>query len=539
MELPELPPKHVADDLLYLYRISFHATFPMIDWQSFGQTYDSVYRQQSLRDVPQAWAALLFAVFACGTLPRHLRNGEEYSEVSRKMLDLATDDLALDHVRTAVLTSVFLVELNRKSAGWTWLGIAVRIAQDIGLHLGHVKGQYIDQVINRPVWWTIYVCDRLVFLASQDLLKTADDARLLSLELGRSAMISDTDCEPDLSSPGKKGDSLDDGRHSQSPLVPTVHVIQDISRLLSVLKEPAIPTSTLHVFDALFEDCMTLFPAHHQINAQSYIDPHQIPPVIYLQNARLVLHRHNVRIKDPPGFRSAAIDQCTRVAKDTTRFLARCMQDTPGPPIQFQGSRDPWKGSLVSAASAFFCTHIWRCALFLSFRSDYEGALLCARAIASIGNARPVNVACGRYLEFFLQRLTSRPLEGSTISDTDEELVVLASGDLQGSAQNSWVWKDGEQQPNQSNPVSPVNPTPITALDDDLTWSNWDGVVDSLQRLLNVQRQRQQQQHEHKVALSLPSQTQQQPIHLASPISPGGTETPQSGSSRIRIADIM
>lgn len=162
LELPELPPKHVADELLYLYRISFHATFPLLDWTNFSQEYESVYRQRSLREVPQVWGALLFAVFACGTLPRYLRDGQDYSEKARKLLDLSVDDLTLDHVRTAVLTSVFLVELNRKSAGWTWLGIAVRMGQDIGLHVSNVKGSFVDQVVDRPVWWTLYVCDRFV-----------------------------------------------------------------------------------------------------------------------------------------------------------------------------------------------------------------------------------------------------------------------------------------------------------------------------------------------------------------------------------------
>ena len=161
-DLPDLPPRHVADELIYLYRLSFHAVFPLLDWDSFVEEYESVYGQRSLRTVPRVWSALLFAVLACGTLPQHLRNGEEYSEKSRKLLDLSADDLTVDHVRTAVLTSVFLVELNRKSAGWTWLGIAVRIGQDIGLHIDETAKPCTDHVVDRPVWWTVYVCDRFV-----------------------------------------------------------------------------------------------------------------------------------------------------------------------------------------------------------------------------------------------------------------------------------------------------------------------------------------------------------------------------------------
>ncbi|KAL8860741.1 MAG: hypothetical protein Q9178_002771 [Gyalolechia marmorata] len=532
LDLPELPPKHVGDELLYLYRISFHATFPLLDWTTFSQEYESVYRQRSLREVPQVWSALLFAVFACGTLPRYLRDGQDYSEKARKLLDLSADDLTLDHVRTAVLTSVFLVELNRKSAGWTWLGIAVRMGQDIGLHVPIVKSSFIDQVIDRPVWWTVYVCDRL-----------------LSLELGRPAMIHDDEC--DINPPPRA--DTNDGEESvraeatpaQSPLVPTVQIIRGISKLLKLLKEPVIPPSTLQSFDVLFDDCMDLFPAHHQINTHGPLDPHQIPPLIYLQNARLMLHRHNLTTKNAPESRSQAADECTKIAKGTATLLSRCMLDGSGLPTLSQGGHESWRGLFISGANAFLCTHVWRCSLFLCFRAEYEDALICARASAAMGSARPVNVACGRYFEFFLQRLLSKVDEGGNLYEADEELLALVSGDLQGSAESAWVWNDSESRTaaNPSRHFSPVNTTAHTALNDDHSWSSWDGLTDTLSRLQQKQRQRQQPpQQRLPIPLTLPSQVQQPPGHLASPVSPGGTggtETPQSGSSRIRIADIM
>ncbi|KAL8942623.1 MAG: hypothetical protein Q9216_001536 [Gyalolechia sp. 2 TL-2023] len=528
LELPELPPKATADELLYLYRISFHVTFPMLDWSSFSQEYESVYRQNSLREVPQAWSALLFAVLACGTLPQSLRDGQGYSDQSRKLLDLSTDEYTVDHVRAAVLTSVFLGESNCKSASWTWLGIAVRIGQDIGLHIRDVKGPFIDQAASRLVWWTVYVCDRLV-----------------SLEHGRPAMISDDDYEFDLPNTTSAGERP--GEHArrpvtsvQSPLVITVQVIRVISKLLKVLKEPSIPPSSLQAFDVLFEDCTDLFPAHHQFNAFGTIDPHEMPPLIYLQNARLMLHRHNLGIKSKASARLHATDECTRIAKQSTRLLGRCMSDTP---IQGQMGHERWRSSLVSAANAFLCTHIWRCSLFLCLRQEYEDALVCVRASAAIGSARTINVACGRYLDFFLQRLLSKLPDGTGSVEVDEEMLALVSGDLQGDAENSWIWKDmeGASHSNESTRFSPINATPVTAHEDEShSWSDWDGILDRLARLLQANRQRQQQySQEGRIPLKLPSQVQQQPVHLASPISPGGSETAHSGLSRIRIADIM
>ncbi|KAI4124622.1 MAG: hypothetical protein LQ338_004701 [Usnochroma carphineum] len=547
-DFPELPPKHIADELLYLYRISFQATFPLLDWSPFNEEYETVYRRRSLREVSPVWSALLFAVFACGTLPQSLRDGQEYSNSSRKLLDLLTDDLTVDHVRAAVLTSVFLVESNRKSAGWTWLGIAIRIGQDIGLHVQNAKGTFMDQVINRPVWWTVYVCDRFVFV-DRGTGVFADQARLLSLELGRPAMINDDDCEVDLPSPsgteGKQGDNARRyGAPAQLPLVPTVQVIRGISKLLKWLKEPTISPLVVQSFELLFDECMDLFPAYHQMNAFGSLDPHEIPPVIYLQNARLILHRHNLTIKNTTSARLQVINKCVDIARQSTRYLARCMPIGSGEPLHARAGHDRWWGPLTSAANAFLCTHIWRCSLFLSFRGEYEDALVCAQVSAAIGAARPVNVACGRYLEFFLQKLLPKLQNGADPLETDEEMLALVSGDLQGSADTSWIWRDvdGGDQVDQSRPNSPINPTPVTAHDDDYcTWSNWDGVVDTLQRLLQGKRRQQQQypEQEMRIPLNPPAQVQQQPVHLASPVSPGGSETPQSGSSRIRIADIM
>ncbi|KAI4149758.1 MAG: hypothetical protein L6R39_002419 [Caloplaca ligustica] len=367
-------------------------------------------------------------------------------------------------------------------------------------------------------------------------------------------MINDDDCEISLPSPkgvgGKRGDNA--RRHeaqAQPPLVPIVHIIRGISKLVRSLKEPTISPLVVQSFDLLFEECMDLFPAHHQINAFGSIDPHEIPPVIYLQNARLMLHRHNLSLKNTASARSHAIDKCVEIAKQSTRYLARCMPNVSGEAIHARTGHDRWRGPLTSAASAFLCTHIWRCSLFLSFRAEYEDASVCAQASAAIGAARPVNIACGRYLEFFLQRLLNRLQDEPDSLETDEEMLALASGDLQGSADNSWIWKDvgSGGQEEQNRQFSPINPTPVTAHEDDLyVWSNWDGVLDMLRRLLEGRRQEQHHQHQHqypqqeaRIPLKLPAQVQQQPVHLASPVSPGTSETPQSGSSRIRIADIM
>ena len=157
--LPGLPPKQVADVLLRQYHFTLHPTIPVLHWHAFQEQYDAVYREGSLHSVPRIWVGLLFAVFAVGTLHRDWKEGQKYLEISRSQIDMWTEDLTLDHARAALLTSIFLVEMNLKSAGWTWLGVATRTAFDIGLHCEAGTWPAIEEEMRRRVWWCIYACD--------------------------------------------------------------------------------------------------------------------------------------------------------------------------------------------------------------------------------------------------------------------------------------------------------------------------------------------------------------------------------------------
>lgn len=166
VSLPDLPPKHVADELLQHYRNSTQLALPIIHWPSFIQSYESIYRERSLQCVPRVQGALLFVTLAFGSLRHSLQSGQGYLERSKGMIDLWDEELSIDHVRCALLTSIFLVETNLKSAGWAWLGFSIRIAQDIGIFFdaGSEIGNWplLEQEMRKRVWWSVYAYDRLV-----------------------------------------------------------------------------------------------------------------------------------------------------------------------------------------------------------------------------------------------------------------------------------------------------------------------------------------------------------------------------------------
>ncbi|KAL9099934.1 MAG: hypothetical protein Q9163_004636, partial [Psora crenata] len=523
--LPGLPPKDVADVLLHQYRYTIHPTLPMLHWHSFQDQYEAVYRDGSLHNVPRVWSALLFAVFACGTLHRSWHEGQKYLEVSRSLIDLWTEDLTLDHARAALLNCMFLVESNLKSAGWTWIGIAVRICFDIGLHCEAGTWSPIEEEMRRRVWWSIYACDCL-----------------LSLELGRPAMVKEDDCDVGMPSP-VDDQYISEGSQwtqptpemSTSPLLPTIRVIGGIARLLGLLKGPIISEQALQVYDTHFDTVMKNFPAQHQLRANDYIDPIEIPAMIYLQNARLVLHRHNLTPLCDAETRSTAIDRCAIAAKDTTKLLRRCMQDPPpGSHSKITAREDTWEKRMVSAVSAFFCTHIWRCTLFLCFRFDFESALTCAQASAVFGDTRRVNTACGRYLDFFLSQLIAK-LKCAVKLDMDEEMIAYVSGDLQGSFQSSWIWQESKGDVHVGRPLQcsinndaaameKVALKEATVHNEDGEWAGWDKIIRRIEELAYEQRQekRQEQQRHVLPAIQLPP--------------PGASPSPSMSTSRDRLS---
>ena len=74
--------------------------------------------------------------------------------MSRSLIDLWTDEVGLDHIRTALLDSHFLVETNIKSAGTTvttHIGCAVRSSLDIELHCETSIWSTIEEKMYRRV----------------------------------------------------------------------------------------------------------------------------------------------------------------------------------------------------------------------------------------------------------------------------------------------------------------------------------------------------------------------------------------------------
>src|SRR5204863_2399999 len=164
--LPSLPPVNLADHLFTQYFSYVHSVLPILHWDSLMKDYDRVCKAGSFRGVPRAWVAVLFAVLACGSLhtldPDMIAEGQEYLTKSISLIDLWPDRFSMDQARAALLVSIYLYEKNRRSSSWVWVGLAVRIAQDLELHIESGLWPPFDAESRRRLWWALYAWERFV-----------------------------------------------------------------------------------------------------------------------------------------------------------------------------------------------------------------------------------------------------------------------------------------------------------------------------------------------------------------------------------------
>ncbi|SPQ27239.1 08af13b7-cebe-4173-9f3f-97b97a1a679b [Thermothielavioides terrestris] len=469
-----LPPRQTTEALLRAYYASTHSMTPILHWTTFTQTIDGIYRQGNPLRVSQAFMSMFFAVLAVGRLftaedeQNRVYPAPALLESARLMIDPWCNEFDLDHARALVLVTIALNELNLKSAAWSWLGSAVRVAQDLGLHAEPATASLIENEMRRRTWWTIYILDRS-----------------LAVELGRPMLIDDSDCDVTLPAAiddhhlSERGQRLPDGVEALThSLLAIVHVVRSYPALGRALASPVIAPTRLATFDQHFAACRRTFPPACNPASSAALIPTFLNPLTYLLHARLLLHRHNLLPSCPPDVRLIAIEQCMHTALETAALLSRTST-----------------ASLAEGATALLTTHVFRCALILLLTGCFEQAAECIRALAAINDHRDVAVPCGRFLAFFISALSSRRAEiaaylaqqqapppaaqppspygppppppphgpsPAAVHDAlmrDEELLAYVSADMQAGLDTAWVWA-GSTEREATAPLPAPAPAP-------------------------------------------------------------------------------
>jgi hypothetical protein len=220
-------------------------------------------------------------------------------------------------------------------------------------------------------------------------------------------------------------------------LLATIHVTRLMAPIARLFRSLCITNETLLKFDGHLGTCLSLFPQSLSVGSTSPIDPRNMMPLIYFQNSRLMLYRHNLSPSCSPEQRSNAVRHCVSAAHDTSKIIMRCMTIDGHPHAEVERH-------LVLSATTLLCTHIWRAMLFLLFRPLDDSFFALVRAASIIGTTKSVNISCGRYLSFCLRKLCETMEIPMAIDlEQDEETIAYLSGDLQAGT-NSWIWGNVE-----------------------------------------------------------------------------------------------
>ena len=324
-------------------------------------------------------------------------------------------------------------------------------------------------------------------------------------------MISDDDYDVQLPKQLSEQSVLegDVGSVDQALLFPSlVHVARSMGQLhKTLLRCPVIGRTTLETYERNFTACLDALPVKYNPKAEGYLEPYCLPAIVCLQNARFTLHRHNISPVCPLEVRQSALNYCLSIALDTSRLITRCLQNPPGLDRSLM-----MNSNLTPRASActMVCTHICRCVLVLLFRREYDAALECVRISAMIGDSPSANVASGRYIAFFLSCMLDRLKQNNMENmEWDEEMIAYMSGDMQGTAESSWVWQDeassssssaADFEDNNTGGLSPGADELWSAREgegegeEDELWEGWQYLEETIE-FLRSEKQQQQQQH--------------------------------------------
>jgi hypothetical protein len=340
------------------------------------------------------------------------------------------------------------------------------------------------------------------------------------------------------------------------------------------LRARTVTRDILQTYDEHFRAMYNQFPEQLQSHSDSWLEPFAFSSIVPLLMLRFQLYRHNLNTHATAQERTEALERCHSVSFDTVRYLARTMLTPPSSPYRAslgQGSQT-WQQMLDAVVHNLLCRHVWRCTLILCLRGDYRSALTCVHFSKAIGNARKLNIACGRYLAFFLDHLIKRVVAGIPQHEleADLEMIAYGSGDLQSNLTSGFVWA-GVQTGQPEGLGAGGSSTLRSLLDEEsvgtalLTeneandWGGWEHVERQIARLMDEQNRRQHVQYTSYPPSLSQSPVYQRPEHsetkrvqLAPPegtSSPGSAtgpganprrgSTPPSGASRIRIANII
>ncbi|KAI9370114.1 putative Zn(II)2Cys6 transcription factor [Aspergillus egyptiacus] len=166
-----LPPKEEANALLALYFNTVNLMIPCIDEDSFRETYRQM-QVDGLASVRRSWLGILSVIFALAinvTAPTSptpelaTRSQTYFTQALELMRPYILGRSSLEMLQLFLLMETYSEGTPSASLTWTFHGLAVKGAYQLGLHVVGLKGESeLDREIRARLWYWCVMNDRLL-----------------------------------------------------------------------------------------------------------------------------------------------------------------------------------------------------------------------------------------------------------------------------------------------------------------------------------------------------------------------------------------
>ncbi|KAH7110674.1 fungal-specific transcription factor domain-containing protein [Dactylonectria macrodidyma] len=180
--MAQLPRRRSADEFLFCYWEFIHPMFPVLHKTTFFKQYEQFWATESRADdaisSDSAGENVIFLstmnlVFALGckfsnAIPDAQKESaaDEFYQKSRQLSNFdALDSASLPLVQMWLLTGIYLQSTRHANRCWNSIGLAIRVAQGLGLHVDpgvRKTTSQLEREVRRRVWHTCVNLDRLL-----------------------------------------------------------------------------------------------------------------------------------------------------------------------------------------------------------------------------------------------------------------------------------------------------------------------------------------------------------------------------------------
>ncbi|KAF5967708.1 hypothetical protein FBULB1_11088 [Fusarium bulbicola] len=174
---PGNPCQFPSQDLLSACAARFFEQVHCLYWiysaESFYTRLETTYSGDT-GQLTASWLCSLHGIVAlcasCEPSPNGLVNGQrahDSLEMAKSLVTRVCDEADLDSIRALIVLSLAFQSNGFTNSAYLYIGLAVRIAFSLGLHLDKysTKSGVVSQAHARRLWWTLYLVDQDLSLA--------------------------------------------------------------------------------------------------------------------------------------------------------------------------------------------------------------------------------------------------------------------------------------------------------------------------------------------------------------------------------------